>query len=137
MSVPGPKGSRLHLATAPLGQSVRRIVSRESSLSLALKLSLSLERFKRVVDDGAIARAVHKLPHAAGDRSIPAHDVREALADVGPIFIDQAGIPVKESAARSSTQQNRSFFRGFRGVMLQKLGAFQSHGAGKTFDITL
>ena len=51
---------------------------------------LTLESFERVVNDGAIAGAVHKLPHAAGDRAVAADHVREALAGVRAVVVYRA-----------------------------------------------
>src|ERR1035438_3797519 len=76
------------------------IDSREARrLPLPLELHLVLERFERVIDDGAVARPVDQLPHAADNRSVAAHHMGEFLAAFGARVVHRTFVAAQEDAA--------------------------------------
>src|ERR1017187_7816504 len=75
------------------------MASRRSLAPLPLELHLVLERFERVVDDGAVARPVDQLPHSADNRSVAAHHVGEFLTALGTRVVDGTFVAAQEDAA--------------------------------------
>src|SRR6185369_10289244 len=86
--------------------------------SLPPEAGFLLERLQRVVDDRAVAGAIDELPHAAGDRSVAAHHMREAAAGIRALVVNGTRGAVQEHAsAFVGAAQNRPLLGILHGVL--------------------
>src|SRR5690242_8082191 len=109
-----------------------------SVMFLSSEISEALHRFHPVVHDGAISRAIHELPHAAGDGAVAANQMREALAVSGARFVHGALVSFEEYAASSlNAAQDQLAVAGGHGVPLEELLLRNAEVAGQMFDIAL
>ena len=63
--------------------------------------------------------------------------MREALTDIRPVFINQAGIAIQKSASCAGAGQDDAFVRCIGCILFQKLSALQPHRRREAFDIAL
>src|SRR5579871_136594 len=119
----------------------RQKCRRESSdmpYSLSRKAQLFLERFERIVDDGAVAGAVDELPHSAGNGAGAADHVRKSLAGLGTLLVDRAGVAIEEDAPTvRGAAQDSAFFRALGGVFGEELCGLDPQEACQALHVAL
>src|SRR5580693_4669445 len=97
-----------------------------------------LESFQSIENDRAVAGAVDELPHTAGDRPLPSHQMRETLAGVRPGFVNRAEIAIQEDAAVLLTApQDPAFVLAHNRIIAAKFGNRGAQEARESLDIAV
>src|SRR5690349_10719593 len=105
---------------------------------LSCEPQLLFESFERVVYDRAITGAIHKLPHAAGDRAGATDHVRKALAGFRARVVDCAHRAVEKHAALLfRAAQYSALIRGLHGIVFEESGGFDPQVARQPFNVAV